>query len=320
MKKLLFIIFLALTPWFHANANNKTTSNTTKPKLWSYKGRYNLVMNQISFSDWATGGENAISGMARIDYYLKYKKNKFTFEQDAHLAYGIAGYSDKGIEKTDDKLDVSLSAGRNISKKWDFAGMFIFKSQFTKGYKYPDDSDVVSTFMAPAYLTISAGFNYKPSKHFQLFLSPLSGKLTFVLNQDLANHGAFGVQKAVYDSLGTLLVPGRKYLGVLGVNILCTYEAELMKNIDFRTHLNLYNNYLEPRVDMRWQLDMDWNNRVTFKINKYFATVFYLHLRYNPKVLFPEYQMVNDVNTVVSERTKLQVKESLGVGFTYKIN
>lgn len=316
---MLLLVFLASFPGISAWAGNLESSDSTNAKPWSYKGQYSLIMNQMSFSHWATGGESSIAGRATVDYHLKYHKRKFTFEHEAHLAYGIAGYIKKDIEKTDDKLDVSFSAGRKISKKWSFTGMTIFKSQFAKGYNYPNDSDLVSAFMSPAYFTISAGFNFNPNKNFQMFLSPVAGKMTFVLNQNLANQGAYGVTKAVYDSLGNMISPGKNYLGLLGINILCSYKTKLMKNVHYKTNLNLYNNYLEPETDMRWQMDVDWENNFTFKINQYMATVLFFQFKYDPKVLFPEYQLIDGISTLTAQHTALQFKESLGIGLTYKI-
>ncbi len=320
MKKLILFLLLVSIPSVYAQAGNNSASDTTHTKPWNFKGQYSLIMNQMAFSHWATGGESSVAGRATVDYHVKYHKKKFTFEHEAHLAYGVAGYINKDIEKTDDKLDVSFSAGRKISKKWAFSGMTIFKSQFSNGYNYPNDSDLVSAFMAPAYITVTAGFNFNPNKCFQMFLSPLAGKVTLVMNQKLANQGAYGVKKAAYDSLGNLLSPGKKYLGLLGINILCSYKTQLMKNVHYKSDLNLYNNYLEPETDIRWQLDVDWENNFTFKINEYLATVFFVQFKYDPKVLFPEYQFIDGINTLTAEHTALQFKESLGIGLTYKID
>lgn len=320
MKKLalgFIFIFVFGTVVF---ANEKSKADTTKNKLWKYKGEYNVMLNQISFSNWATGGESAVTGQATIDYKLAYKKRKFTFTHSAHLAYGVSGYFDKRVEKTDDKLDLYFTVGHKISRKWDFSGMAIFKSQFTDGYNYPNDSVVASSFMAPGYVTVSLGLTFNPSKKFQMFISPLAGKMTFVLNQELANKGAYGVTKAVYDSLGNVVVPGKKYFGQLGLNFLCSYKTKVMSNIHYNTNLNLYNNYIEPQPDLRWQVDMDWDNRFTFKINNHFVTLLYLHFKYDPKILFPEYETIDGVNTVVAERTRLQFKETFGLGITYKID
>lgn len=320
MKKVICFIFILILSTSTQMMANSKPSDTTKSKNWKYKADYTLMINQIGFSNWATGGESAITGQATIDYKLKYQKNKFKFTHAAHLAYGIAGYFNKDIEKTDDKLDLNFTFEHEISKKLGFSGMTIFKSQFTNGYNYPNDSVLTSAFMAPGYVTVSLGLTYTPSKKFHLYVSPLAGKVTFVLNQQLANAGAFGVTKAIYDSLGNVIVPGKKYLGQLGINFLCTYKTNVIKNIHYHTNLNLYNNYLEPKPDMRWQVDMDWDNKFTFKINDHFVTLFYFHFKYDPKILFPTYQMVDGVNKIIAEGTRLQFKETFGLGITYKIN
>lgn len=314
------MILLTSFSGIYAWAGNKESADSTTSKPWSYNGDYSLIMNQIAFSHWATGGKSSIAGRATVDYDLKYHKKKFTFEHEAHLAYGMAGYINRDIEKTDDKLDFSFSAGKNISKKWNFSGMALFKSQFTNGYNYPDDSDIVSAFMSPAYITVSMGFYYNPNKNLQMFISPLAGKLTVVRNQLLANKGAYGVKKAVYDSLGNIVKPGRNYLGLLGVNFLCTYKAKVMKNVHYRTNFNLYNNYLEPKSDLRWEIDIDWENNFTFQINQYLATVLFFQFKYDPKVLFPDYMDIDGVNTLISQHRAIQFKESLGISLTYKID
>lgn len=313
----IFIFFFGMS--LSAYASSKP-SDSTQNKHWKYKGEYNVMMNQISFSNWATGGESAVTGQATIDYEIQYTKKKISFTHSAHLAYGISGYFNKQLQKTDDQIDLNFTLSHKMSKKWEFSGMSIFKSQFSNGYNYPNDSVLTSTFMAPGYLTVSIGFTYNPSNRLQMFISPLAGKMTFVRNQVLADSGAFGVTKAIYDSLGTVVTPGKKYYGQLGLNFLFTYKSKVMKNIDYLTNLNLYNNYLDPTPDLRWQVDMDWDNRFTFKINNHFVTLFYLHLKYDPKILFPEYGIIDGVNTVIAEKTRFQFKETFGLGITYKID
>ena len=173
--------------------------------------------------------------------------------------------------------------------------------------------------MAPGYVNISAGFNYKNDNGFQLYMSPLSGKLTFVLDQELANKGAFGVKKAVVDTSGNILVEGEKLLSELGINILSSYKHKLMKNIDLRTVLSLYNNYTDPNPGNRWNIDVDWDTRIVFNINKLFSSVLFVHLKYDHNTTFPEYETVDGKQIIVSQSPKLQVKESFGLSFTYKI-
>lgn len=315
--RMLFFILLLFPCFAMAATPNDSLSeqkaDTTKP--WKYTGQYAIMLNQISFRNWAAGGESSLSGRASVDYHLVYKKKRFSFDHTAHLAYGMVGYLHKRVQKTDDKLDLIFAVSSQFSKKWYFTSLLSFKTQFSKGYKNPDFSHEISDFMAPAYLTVSIGFRYKSPKNFELYMSPLAGKVTFVLDQYLANQGAYGVKKAVTDSLGNVLIPGERTAGQIGFNILSSYQAQIMKNIQFKTRINLYNNYLEDDPSQRWQLDMDWNNEVAFKINKYFSTVLLLQLKYDPNTLFPVYE--ND--EIVDQEARLQWKQSLGISFLYSI-
>ncbi len=57
--------------------------------------------------------------------------------------------------------------------------------------------------MAPGYLFLGVGTSYiDAEKKINLYISPLTQKATFVLDQRLANQGAFGVEKAVLDANG----------------------------------------------------------------------------------------------------------------------
>ncbi len=309
---------LGVTAGMPVDSIPQKKADTTGP--WSYNGKYAVMLNQISFKNWASGGESSLSGRVSVDYHLRYKKEEFSFDHTAHIAYGMVGYLHKHIQKTDDKIDLLFALSRQFSKKWYFTSLATFKTQFSKGYKNPDFSHEISDFMAPAYLTVSIGFRYKAEKHFEIFMSPLAGKITFVLNQYLANRGAFGVKKAITDSLGNILVAGENMTGQLGVNILSSYEANIMKNVLFRTRINLYNNYLEEEPEKRWQIDMDWNNELSFKINKYFSTILLVQMKYDPDALFPVNDNPGNNSPVTLEKSKLQWKQSLGISFLYNIH
>ncbi len=294
-------------------------NDTVKKKPLTYKALYTFGLNQMAFSNWAAGGESSLSAKATVDYDLKYTKNKFIFDHTAKLAFGMVGYIDKRVEKTDDKIDLLFAFSHKWKKSWNLTGLLVYKTQFANGYKYPDDSTLISTFMAPAYLTTSFGFNFKPVKEFQIFLSPVAGKLTIVMNQKLADKGAYGVTRAVVDSLGNIIAHGKNYQGKLGMNIVTSYKGKISKNIDLNTALNLYNNYIDPDPGNRWNIDVDWDNRLIFKFNNYFATILYFHVKYDDDAVIPQYEIIDGNKVKVSEGPKVQLKESLGLSFTYKI-
>ena len=324
MKRLnfVFLFFLVFSIPLVTLANVKDTASVINDsvKAWKFNSIIYTGLNQIGFINWAAGGENSLSGKIGVDYVLKYKNRKFQFIHEAKLAYGMVGYTDNRLEKTDDKIDVLTAFSRKSNTNWEATGLITFKSQFAPGYKYPDDSTMISAFMAPGYLTLSMGVNYKPKKWFQIFMSPVSGKFTFVLNQQLANMGSFGVTKAVFDTAGNVIVPGKNVKGEVGINVLTSVKHNLMKNINFNSTLNLYNNYIDPNKANRWNIDVDWDTRFIFTINKLFSTILYFHLKYDHDSKTIKYGIDDNGDKVkVMEKPMIQIKESLGLSVTLKI-
>ena len=61
--------------------------------------------------------------------------------------------------------------------------------------------------MAPGYLLFAAGYDFKKGDWLSLFFAPVTGKMTFVLDETLANAGAFGVEPAVLNPLDSTHFP-----------------------------------------------------------------------------------------------------------------
>jgi hypothetical protein len=284
----------------------------------SFHGDYGLNINQLALSNWAAGGESSFSGKAFANFTLIDRKKSFEQKLTGAFAFGISRYADKRIEKSDDKIDLAYYLSLNSKSQWNVTAVATFNTQFANGYKYPNDSTVISTFFAPAYLTVSAGYSYKTKDdRFQIYMSPLAGKVTFVMNQALADQGAFGVKKGYYDEEGNW-VPGENVAPALGINIITNYKQPIIKHITYTTMLNLIYNYIERRDDDRLRLDVNWENTFHFVITKYISTILFVHLKYDHNTTFPVYEEVDGVQTVVGHKPKLQFKESLGIAFVHK--
>ena len=284
----------------------------------SFHGDYGLSINQLALSNWAAGGESSFSGKAFANFTLVDRKKSFEQKLTGAFAFGISHYADKRIEKSDDKIDLAYYLSLNSKSQWNVTAVATFNTQFANGYKYPNDSTVISTFFAPAYLTVSAGYSYKTKDdRFQIYMSPLAGKVTFVMNQALADQGAFGVKKGYYDEEGNW-VPGENVAPALGINVITNYKQPIGKSISYTTLLNLFYNYIERRDDNRLRLDVNWENTFHFVITKYISTILFVHLKYDHNTTFPVYEEVDGVQTVVDHKPKLQFKESLGIAFVHK--
>ncbi len=314
----LVLVFFSLTSSaINSDSTKKVKSDSIK--YWKNTASFGLNLNQLSLTNWATGGEGSLSGKALLDYKTRYHKDNLSFEFINKSALGVVTYGSSRIEKTEDRLDLSMSFSRKAFEKWTYTTLFTFKSQFANGYKYPNDSTLISAFMAPGYITASLGYKYRKSEKFEVFLSPASGKFTMVMNQTLADKGAFGVKKAITDSTGNIIKPGNNLLPEFGINVLAIFSHDISENIDLSTSLNLYNNYLDDNHNNRWNIDVDWETTVKLAVNKRIQTVFFLLLKYDHNINIPVYEWSDGLKKQVGEGPRLQVKESLGIGFTYKI-
>lgn len=285
---------------------------------FSFHGNYGLNINQLALSNWAAGGENAWTGKAFANFALIYHKKRFEQKLVGAFAFGISRFGDKRIEKQDDKIDLTYSLSLDSKTQWNISAVATFNTQFANGYKYPNDSTIISTFFAPAYLTVSAGYSYKTKdEHLQVFMSPLAGKVTFVMNQELADKGAFGVKKGYYNQ-DSIWIPGENIAPAIGINVIINYKQPISKSINYTTMLNTFYNYLERRDDDRLRLDVNWENTIHFTITKFLSTILFVHLKYDHNTTFPKYEEIEGVQTVVDNVPKLQLKESIGIAFLHK--
>ena len=164
--------------------------------------------------------------------------------------------------------------------------------------------------MAPAYMFLGVGSVYgEHIEEFSAYMSPLTLKSTFVLDQDLADAGSFGVTPAVYDNLGNRLSKGNNSREEVGVLITSTYENILMENISIRTLVSLYTDYLNDFGNV----DIDWELNLKFKVNNHVRATMGSHLKYDNDVKIA----VEDTNMpeeTVIKGAKVQWKQLLGVG------
>ena len=267
---------------------------------WKTGGVTSLTFSQTALVNWSAGGENSIAANALLSLFANYKDSLNTWDNSLDLGYGFLrqdSYSN-GAMKTDDRIDFSSIYGRKAFDKFYYAGLLNFRTQFASGYNYPNDSVKISDFMAPAYLMVAAGLNYKPNDYFSAFFAPISGKFPFVMDQALSDEGAFGVD------------PGSKVKSELGGYLRLAYarndfEGDFLKNISFASKLDMFSNY----IDKPQNIDINWEVLIGMKVNKYITVNLNTMLRYDDDVKI----LQNDG----SSAAKIQFKEVFGVGLSY---
>ncbi len=297
MKKislLLTVLFISSTLAFSQTAEADTS--------WKKGGFIGINFNQVSLSQWAPGGDNNLALSSSVSLFANYAKGKTIWDNSLDLAYALIKTSTDPVRKSDDKIDFTSKFGYKIGEgKWYYAGLLNFKSQFAEGFKYPDDSNVVSKFMSPGYLTLALGLTYKPTDYFEVFFSPATGKWTFVNDQTLADAGAYGVKMANIEN--GMIVPGtgENLRSEFGAYLNMKFKKDIMENVTFATKLELFNNYTDSDKDNAKNIDVNWETSLIMKVNKFITASIIA-------------QVVYDANVV--QRT--QYKQVIGVGFGYK--
>ncbi|MEZ4924324.1 MAG: DUF3078 domain-containing protein [Crocinitomicaceae bacterium] len=287
-------------------------SNLDSLEGWRVGGLVSINGSQVSLTNWNAGGQNSISINALSSLYANLRLGKSEWESTLDLGYGVLRQGKKDNVnwiKTDDKIDLFSKYGRKASKKWYYSGLLNFNTQAYNGYNYPNDSVYISKFMAPGYLLVAAGMDFKPVKPLSIFIAPFTMKSTFVLDQGLANQGAFGTDGA--DTIGASVIPGKQMRIETGGYIRITYEQEIMKNVKINSKLSLFSNYLHNPQN----IDVNWETLIQFKVNKYISATLSTHLIYDDDIAIAVF---DKEGTQIGKGPRLQFKEVLGIGFAYK--
>lgn len=313
MRKIFILLFIGLFATSNMYSQNiaevskaidktdiRKKGDTTKH--WRINGITSLNVSQAAYSNWAAGGQNSLGLVGLVNLNINYLKGKHAWANIIDLGYGFQflGFatSDQQFQKTDDKIELTSTYGYEIhqNKKWYVSALANFRTQFSNGYKYPDDSTLISTFMAPAYLVAGVGITYVPTNWFRVYLSPTSGRFTFVLDKALSDSGSYGVKV------------GESWRGQFGPYLRADLNADLSKNINLTSSLELFTNYLENFGN----IDVNWNVLVTLSVNKWLATTINLNLIYDDDIIIK-----SNANDPGGPRT--QFKELIGIGLAYKM-
>lgn len=286
----------------------KSAADTTG-KIWTTGGLVSLNFNQIQLINWTGGGVSSISGVGIFNAFANRKKGKYSWDNSVAITYGLMAQEGKRTFKTDDRFELNSKYGVELKKSLYFSTLFQFRTQFAEGFKTIDDTVAISTFLAPAYVLLGLGFDYKPNESFSLFVSPAMARLIIVMDQDLADGGAFGVEAAVRDTAGVIITPGENTDFQFGGYLNAQYKKDIAKNVSFYTRLELFSNYLrEPQ-----NVDVNWETMWTFKVNDFLSANLNTILIYDHDI-----DIVRTEDNVVKSGPTTQFKESFGLGLTLK--
>jgi len=275
-----------------AMAASSQTADTTR--LWTKGFKAALTFNQVSLTNWAAGGENSFGGNSFLNLFANLKQGKTRWDNSLDLAYGMVKLGDANLRKSDDKIDFVSKLGHNVINKNLFLSANLnFKTQFGKGYNYPNDSVLISNFMAPAYLMLGLGLDYKPYPYFSVSFLPLTGRMVIVNDTSL--------------SVGYGLDRGETIKGEFGAALKVTFEKDIFTNVSLKSKLDMFSNYM----DRPQNIDINWEALLVLKVNKLISTYVGIQTIYDHDI------RITDKDGKTGPRT--QFKQTFGIGLSYSI-
>jgi Protein of unknown function (DUF3078) len=298
MKKLILAVSLTALAFVTTNAQDASIKDmqaaaskevkSAEKDGWLKGGTLIFNVNQGSLSNWAGGGEQNTLGINAIfNYNVNYRKGKNTWDNYFDVALGFQNATSfTKYRKTDDRIDVTSKYGYQLSKKWYAGALFNFNSQALEGFDYGTTNNKISNFLTPGKILLSLGLDYRPSKEFSVFISPLTTRWILKKDKDFLPLDKFGVASNI------------KSYNEIGAYLSAKYTKPVSSWATYTGRLDLFSNYKRNPGNV----DVFFTNLLSMKFNKWLATNISLDLVYDDDVI-----------------KKTQIKEILGIGVTLKL-
>ena len=319
----------------------QTKQVVEKPQNWTTNLKTQINIGQTSLSNWAAGGDNTVSMAAFIDGNANWKLGEMFWNNRLQLDYGFLYASSKPIiQKSTDRIYLESKWGYKApsTRYLYFSANYDFKSQFTTGYDYKTPASVTdaegnelkgsalrdvwrdaralkSGFLAPAYTNIALGIDFVPNKWFSLNFAPLTGDLVIVKDATLRGNYSMPLKDKYVDVTENLPTDGSQFSSVrfgFGAQLKMDAKVNVNDNFAYSTQVVLFANYL----DMNHCPRINWDNRIDWKLAKYFSFTITTNLIYDDTIMILNDK---DIEEFPNGKSRVQFKESLAFGFTWTI-
>lgn len=263
--------------WLHKFNGGIQFSQAFISKNW-YQGGNDYLALLINFY-WDVALNQAYYPNLLFNNTISYKLGLNSTKQDKYHNYSIS----------EDLLQWNLNFGLKARKKWYYSLMAQFKTQILNNY--PADSETrTAAFLSPSDLNVGLGMTYttanrKNTLKFKAALSPVSYNLKTCIDPKV-------------DPTQFNIKAGHKTHSEIGSSAELTLDWKITSNIGYRSRMFVFSDYRNYAHD--------WENTLSFAINRFLSTQVYWHLRYDTS---------SDASLTTWRHWML--KEILSFGFAY---
>ena len=281
----------------------------------------------------------------QLDYGFLYASSKPILQKSTDRIYLESKWGYKTDKMKKFYFSASYDFKSQFSSGWDYKtpgslvdeqGNELTGSALREAWR--DARVLKSNLLAPAYTTLALGIDWTPSKWLSVNFAPATGGFVIVTKDALRtkygmeltkkskesaeafkNYNAEAAsesEKAAYERYQESLKNGSAYKSAkfeLGAQIKADAKLNINDNFSYNTQLVLFFNYLDDKPQVP---RVNWDNRISWKIAKYFTLTFTTNLIYDDDVMIKNDK---DIEQYPNGKARVQFKESLGIGFVYTI-
>ena len=230
----------------------------TTPNYWKVGGGLGLDFAQLLQINPRPGaGDNRIGFGGLNNWFLNYKKNNIAWENNVTLQLSVQklGIEDSLFVKNLDVFRFNSKFGfKGQDERLFFAAELQTQTLLLNTYEgnvvrnTAGDRASLAKFLSPITVTFSPGLDYKPNEKLSLFYSPISYKIIYVNDPEIA---ALNIH-------GNLV--GERSLRQMGSNLKMVYSNKFFEDkMNLNSSLDLFSNYLvKPQnIDVLWKTDIN---------------------------------------------------------------
>lgn len=254
-------------------------------QYWRHALTTAFTIAQVSFSDWAQGGENSLAYSTTATGNSTYDWYPITWSNSYKLGFGQTRIGGRETRKTDDKIDLESVLSYRLGIAINPYAAVTLKTQFATGFKY-DKSGArtpITRFFDPAFLTQSVGFGYQ-------ITTELKTRFGYAIREIVTSR-----YPSFADDPKTPNVEKTKIED--GVESVTEGTWKLDQSTSLNSKLELFSSFREPQ-----KIIVRGDNTLTSRLGKVVT-------------LIVNVQLINERR--VTPRT--QVKQSMAIGISYTV-
>jgi len=254
---------------------------------WKHSIIISANITQISFTDWAQGGDNALAYALFLEGKSTYAVEVIEWMNSYKFGYGQARLGSQGIRKTDDRIDLESVLTYKIGTFINPFASVSLKTQFAEGVMYDAAglTTPVSNFFDPAYIMQTVGIGYQPTPE-------IKTRLGIALRETIANTfaGTYSDDLETTSEVEKSRIEG-------GVESVTEVGWTMMENVIFNAKLEIF-----APIKHLDRMTVRSDNTLSAKVNKYLSMNLNVYLINDPQI-----------------QARTQIKQTLALGFSYTL-